>query len=160
MGLKVIDKLKPDLIHVTSPGFLLFAGIFYARIMRIPLVLSYHTHLPTYGKNYLGFIPGIEEICWKALRWVHSRADLTLVTSPQMKEEMEHNGIPRVQVWRKGIDTVRFHPKFRDDEMRKVMTDNNPDDFLMVYVGRLGAEKRLKDLKPVLENTSNVSFSK
>jgi len=156
MGLKVIDKLKPDLIHVTSPGFLLFAGIFYSRIMRIPLVLSYHTHLPTYARNYLGFIPGIEELSWKLLRWAHSRADLTLVTSPQMKEEMETNGVPRVQVWRKGIDTERFHPTFRDEEMRKVMTQNNPDDFLMVYVGRLGTEKRLKDLKPVLEAMPNA----
>lgn len=31
------------------------------------------------------------------------------------------------------------------------MTDGNPDDFLMVYVGRLGSEKRLMDLKPILE---------
>lgn len=31
------------------------------------------------------------------------------------------------------------------------MTDGHPEDFTMVYVGRLGAEKRLKDLKPVLE---------
>lgn len=156
LGLKVIDKLKPDLIHVTSPGFLVFAGLFYSRVMRIPLVLSYHTHLPTYGRNYLGFIPGIEEMSWKALRFGHSRADLTLVTSPQMKEEMTEHGIPRVHVWRKGIDTERFHPKFRDDEMRNIMTQNNPDDFLMVYIGRIGTEKRLKDLKPVLEAMPNA----
>jgi len=31
------------------------------------------------------------------------------------------------------------------------MTDGNPTDFLMVYIGRLGAEKRLKDLKQVLQ---------
>jgi len=156
MGLKVIDKLKPDLIHVTSPGFFVFAGLFYSRIMRIPLVISYHTHLPLYGRNYLGFIPGIEEMSWKALRMVHSRADLTLVTSPQIQEEMTEHGIPRVQVWRKGIDTERFHPKFRDEKMRDIMTQNNPDDFLMVYIGRLGTEKRLKDLRAVLKAMPNA----
>jgi sulfoquinovosyltransferase len=118
--------------------------------------MSYHTHLPSYGKNYLGFIPGVEQICWELLRWVHSRADLTLVTSPQMKAELQGNGIPRVDVWRKGIDTERFHPKFKSDEMRKKMTDNNPDDFLMVYVGRLGAEKRLKDIKAMLQRMPNA----
>jgi len=125
-------------------------------VLRIPLVISYHTHLPTYGKNYLSFIPGIEEICWKLIRFVHSRADLTLVTSPQMRDEMVANGIPRVDVWRKGIDTERFHPRFKDETMRERMTEGNPDDFLMVYVGRLGAEKRLKDLKAVLERMPNA----
>ena len=150
-GAKMMERKRPDLIHVTSPGFMLFAGLFYARVMRLPLVLSYHTHLPLYGRNYLGFIPGIEEMAWAALRFAHSRADLTLVTSPQMKEEMIKNGIPRVDVWRKGIDTVRFHPEYKDTEMRCLMSNGNPEDFLMVYVGRLGAEKRLKDIKPVLE---------
>lgn len=155
-GAKMMERNRPDLIHVTTPGFMLFAGLFYARVMRIPLLLSYHTHLPLYGRNYLGFIPGVEEICWALIRFCHSRADLTLVTSPQMKEEMEANGIPRVDVWRKGIDTVRFDPKFKSDEMRDRMTDGNKDDFLMVYVGRLGAEKRLKDIKPVLEQIPNA----
>jgi len=99
----------------------------------------------------MGFVPGIEEACWAALRWAHSRADLTLVTSPQMKDEMVANGIPRVDVWRKGIDTVKFDPKFKDLEMRKTMTNGHVDDFLLVYIGRIGHEKRLKDIKPVLE---------
>jgi sulfoquinovosyltransferase len=68
-----------------------------------------------------------------------------------MKEEMDANGIPRVEVWRKGIDTERFHPSFYSQEMRNIMTDGNPDDFLMVYIGRLGAEKRLKDIKSMLQ---------
>lgn len=151
MGAKMIERRRPDLLHVTSPGFLLFAGLFYARVMRIPLLLSYHTHLPLYARNYGGFVPYAEEFAWFLLRWVHNRADLTLVTSPQMKEEMEAHGIPRVDVWRKGIDTVRFDPKFKSEEMRRKMTDGRPDEFLMVYVGRLGSEKRLKDIKPVLE---------
>lgn len=155
-GARMLEKLKPDLIHVTSPGFLLFAAIFYARVLCIPLVMSYHTHLPTYGKNYLSFMPGIEHVCWELLRWAHARADLTLVTSPQMQAELMENGIARVDVWRKGIDTERFDPKFKSEEMRHKMSDGNPDDFLMVYVGRLGAEKRLKDIKAMMERIPNA----
>ena len=138
---------------------MVFAALFYARVMCIPLVMSYHTHLPSYAVNYLNFIPGIERMSWDALRWVHSRADLTLVTSPQMQEELKSHGIPRVDVWRKGIDTERFDPKFKSDDMRSQMTDGNPDDFLMVYVGRLGAEKRLKDIKPMLEKMPNARLA-
>lgn len=126
--------------------------------MCIPLVMSYHTHLPSYANNYLGFIPGIDRMAWESLRWVHGRADLTLVTSPQMKEELEAQGIPRVEIWRKGIDTERFHPKFATDEMRHQITDGNPNDFLMVYVGRLGAEKRIKDVRDMLEQMPNARF--
>jgi sulfoquinovosyltransferase len=148
-GASILEKFKPDLIHVSSPGFMVFASMFYARVMRIPLLMSYHTHLPSYAANYLPIFP--QELVWWLLRFVHSRADLTLCTSPQLQEELSSHGLPRVEVWRKGIDTVRFDPKFKTMEMREKMTDGNPDDFLMVYVGRLGNEKRLMDIKPMLE---------
>lgn len=138
---------------------MVLAAIFYARTLCIPLVMSYHTHLPSYAINYLGFIPGIEKLSWELLRFAHTRADLTLVTSPQMKQELQENGIPRVDVWRKGIDTERFDPKFKNAEMRNLMTDGNPDDFLMVYVGRLGAEKRIKDVRAILEKMPNARFA-
>ena len=107
---------------------MLLASIFYARTMSIPLVMSYHTHLPMYARNYLGFIPGIEKFAWELLRFGHSRADLTLCTSPPMKEELEANGIPRVEVWRKGIDTDVFSPKYNasNAEMRAQLTDGQP----------------------------------
>jgi hypothetical protein len=51
-GGHILERMKPDIIHVTSPGFLLFAAMFYARVMKIPLVMSYHTHLPSYGTYF------------------------------------------------------------------------------------------------------------
>jgi sulfoquinovosyltransferase len=33
------------------------------------------------------------------------------------------------------------------------MTQGNPDSFLILYVGRLGAEKRVLDLKPILDES-------
>ena len=37
---------RPDVIHVSSPGLLVFAGILYAKLLDLPLVVSYHTHVP------------------------------------------------------------------------------------------------------------------
>lgn len=37
-----------DLIHVTSPGALPAAPWLYSRLLRVPLVASYHTHVPAY----------------------------------------------------------------------------------------------------------------
>jgi len=150
-GRAMMKKIRPDLIHVSSPGFMLIPAMIYARLMRIPLLMSYHTHVPMYAEKYLGFMPAHKWVAWALLRWAHTKADLTLCTSPQIRAELLENGIPRVDVWKKGVDSEQFNPKFRDYETRKMMTDGNPDDFLIVSVGRIGAEKRIKDFKPVLE---------
>jgi len=150
-GAQILEKMQPDLIHVSSPGFIVLAAISYARIRGIPLLMSYHTHIPNYAPTYLPFMPGSAELAWILLRWAHSFADLTLCTSPQMKRELIANGIPRVEVWRKGIDTIRFNPKFKSSEMRERMSQGHLEDFLMVCVGRIGSEKRLKDIRPMLE---------
>lgn len=63
-GGHILERMKPDLIHVTSPGFLLFAAMFYARVMKIPLVMSYHTHLPSYGTSGALFVG-----CWGWVRF-------------------------------------------------------------------------------------------
>ncbi|CAM9766086.1 unnamed protein product [Pylaiella littoralis] len=158
-GWALIDKMKPDLMHVTSPGFLVLPSLFYARFHRVPLLFSYHTHLPLYGRTYLGRIPGIEAMCWALLRYAHNKADLTLCTSPQMQQQLRDNGVERVDVWRKGIDVERFNPKFSNLEMRSRLSDGHPEDPVIIYVGRLGAEKRLRDLKGVLERNPKARLA-
>lgn len=103
-GWALIDKMRPDIMHVTSPGFLVLPSLFYARFFRVPLLFSYHTHLPLYGRTYCGWIPGVEAMSYALLRYAHNKADLTLCTSPQMKQQLTENGIERVDVWQKGID--------------------------------------------------------
>ena len=60
-GVRILKQFRPDLIHVTSPGFMVFAALFYARVLRIPLLISYHTHLPTYGTLICAIIIGIPQ---------------------------------------------------------------------------------------------------
>lgn len=121
-----------------------FLCIFLAEVM------SYHTHIPIYASSYCR-LPWADKLAWLIIWAVHFWADLTLVTSPQIKEELLSHGVRRVDVWKKGIDAERFHPRFRDDGTRRLMTEGHPNDFLLVYIGRLGAEKRLRDIRPVLD---------
>ena len=60
-----------------------------------------------------------------------------------MKQEFEEHGIKNVEVWRKGVDTEKFNPSFKSSSMREELTDGNPNDPLLIYVGRLGKEKQL-----------------
>eukprot|EP00977_Amphora_coffeiformis_P002420 scaffold451_cov184-Amphora_coffeaeformis.AAC.6 len=82
--------------------------------------------------------------------------DATVVTSPQIQKEFQDHGVPNCFLWEKGIDTQRFHPSFRNAKMRDCMTDSHPDDFLITYIGRLGKEKRLKELRDILERMPNA----
>lgn len=145
---QALKDFDPDVIHLTTPGFLIFATLLYARLLRKALLLSYHTHLPVYTRNYgLGFCQGA---VWTMLRMQHNRADFTLTTSPQLCEELVQNGFERVGLWRKGIDTAVFAPKFRSASMRARLTDGHPEDPLLIYVGRVGAEKNLSFFAPLL----------
>ena len=72
-----------------------------------------------------------------------------------MQSLLQEHGIRRVDVWQKGINTTRFHPNFRDAEMRMRMTQGHPDDFVILYVGRLAAEKRVLDLLPITRQATN-----
>lgn len=96
-----------------------------------------------------------EHLTWIIIRLVHSMTDLTIVTSSPIQTEFREHGI-EAQVWQKGIDTQRFHPRYASPRMRKVMTDGHEDDFLMLYVGRLANEKRLKEIKAMLERMPNA----
>lgn len=160
-ALRELLKFKPDLIHVTTPGPLLFPSVIASRILgNTTLVMSCHTHLTAYAKTYLP--PGLNVIAewmlWRYTSLVHSFAHLTLVTSPQIQEEFQRHGIPRVEVWQKGVNSKQFHPDFYSVDMRYQMSGGRPDNILLVYIGRLASEKRLVVLKGVLQRIPGATL--
>lgn len=158
IGFKAYRRLKqykPDVMHVAAPGFFLIPAILYARLLGIPLVISYHTHLSVYAARYVPW-PGLKQIAvWftnLVLPFFLNKADLVLATSPQLKQQLEEIGCKRIDVWRKGIDTDVFSPEYKKEnvEMRSLLTDGHPEAPLLLYVGRLGTEKRIEQIKEVL----------
>jgi glycosyltransferase involved in cell wall biosynthesis len=146
---ETLDEFKPDLIHVVNPAVLGLAGIFHSKIHNIPLVASYHTHLPQYLQHYgLGMLEGL---LWELLKAAHNQAALNLCTSTAMMEELTAHGIERVDLWQKGVDTETFHPSLASSQTREHLSQNHPESPLLLYVGRLSAEKEIERIKPILE---------
>ena len=144
-----IEEFQPDLIHVVNPAVLGMGGIYYAKTMNIPLVASYHTHLPQYLQHYgLGALEGL---LWEILKAAHNQAQLNLCTSSVMVQELVDHGIERVDLWQRGVDTEMFQPHLASAQMRSRLSQGNPDDPLLLYVGRVSAEKQIDEIKPVLE---------
>jgi glycosyltransferase involved in cell wall biosynthesis len=146
---EALEDFKPDIIHVVNPAVLGLAGIFYSKNLNIPLVASYHTHLPQYLQHYgLGMLEGL---LWELLKMVHNQAQLNLCTSTAMVEELATRGIERVDLWQRGVDTETFHPSLAAESMRSLLSQGHPDSPLLLYVGRLSAEKEIERIKPILE---------
>ena len=73
--------LMPALRAFAGP--MVFASILYAKLLAIPLVVSYHTHIPEYIPRYTW--KGLVGPMWGLIRFAARMADLTLVTSKVMK---------------------------------------------------------------------------
>ncbi len=93
----------------------------------------------------------LEGFLWELLKGGHNQAALNLCTSTAMVEELTAHGIERVDLWQRGVDTELFHPDLANVEMRSRLSQNHPESPLLLYVGRLSAEKEIERIKPILE---------
>lgn len=154
---RALKAFRPDLIHAVNPAVLGASAFFSSSYDRVPLVVSYHTHLPKYLRYYkLGMLEGT---LWKAMRASYNRADLRLATSQAMQQELEQKGILRVRLWRRGVDTDLFRPDRATREMRTRLTQGHPEERLFVYIGRLSMEKEIEHCRRVLEALPGVRLA-
>jgi len=152
-----LERFQPDIIHVVNPAILGLAGLFYGKTLNIPLLASYHTHLPEYLQHYgLGALEGL---LWELLKAGHNQAELNLCTSTAMVQTLTEHGIERVDLWQRGVDTETFQPDLASLEMRNRLSLGHPEDPLLLYVGRLGAEKEIERIKPILEAIPNARLA-
>jgi glycosyltransferase involved in cell wall biosynthesis len=147
---EALEAFAPDLIHVVNPAVLGLGGIWLAKTRGIPLVASYHTHLPKYLEHYgMGML---EPLLWELLKAAHNQAQLNLCTSTAMVDELSAKGIQHTALWQRGVDTELFRPALRSEAMRRRLHGSHDDTGnLLLYIGRLSAEKQIERIRPVLE---------
>jgi glycosyltransferase involved in cell wall biosynthesis len=76
-----------------------------------------------------------------------------------MQTELLAHGIRRVQVWQRAVDTELFHAEQGSRDMRERLTEGHPDEKLLLYVGRLSAEKNIEQCRFVLETLPGVRLA-
>ncbi|MCP9881549.1 glycosyltransferase family 1 protein [Cyanobium sp. Alchichica 3B3-8F6] len=147
---EALDRFQPDLVHVVNPAVLGLGGIWLAKTKAYPLVASYHTHLPKYLEHYgMGML---EPLLWELLKAAHNQARLNLCTSTAMVQELSEKGIQHTDLWQRGVDTELFQPSLRSDAMRARLLNGQRDTGkLLLYIGRLSAEKQIERIRPVLD---------
>ncbi|XP_057512367.1 sulfoquinovosyl transferase SQD2-like [Actinidia eriantha] len=147
-----VVQFKPDIIHASSPGIMVFGALIIAKLLCVPLVMSYHTHVPVYIPRYT--FSWLVKPMWLVIKFLHRAADLTLVPSAALRKELEAARVTaanKIRLWNKGVDSESFHPQYRCHEMRLRLSNGEPEKPLIVHVGRLGVEKSLDLLKRVMD---------
>ncbi|MDW8214396.1 MAG: glycosyltransferase family 1 protein [Roseiflexaceae bacterium] len=148
-----LRKFRPDLIHLAGLMVLGPAARFAARQLRIPAIATYHTNLPAYSVHYgLG---ALRQAAYSYLRWIHNACALTLCPSSAILADLRERGFRRLRLWGRGVDTVRFHPAHRRDDWRAAV-GARADERVLLYVGRLAAEKRLDLLAEALRDMEGI----
>lgn len=147
-----VARFKPDIIHASSPGIMVFGALIIAKLLCVPIVMSYHTHVPVYIPRYT--FSWLVKPMWLILKFLHRAADLTLVPSVAIAKDLRAARVTaanKIRLWNKGVDSESFHPRYRSHEMRLRLSNGEPERPLIIHVGRLGVEKSLDFLKSVMD---------
>ncbi|GAB3281186.1 glycosyltransferase family 1 protein [Sinomonas notoginsengisoli] len=144
---RILREFRPDVVHLASPFELGWRGVRAAHRLHLPTVAIYQTEVPGYAARY--GVPFLENWAWQRVENIHRLADRTLAPSTFAVEQLRQHGIPRIEMWRRGVDTARFSPAKRDEAWREAVAGRNPDGSpvkIIGYVGRLAVEKQVEDL--------------
>jgi phosphatidylinositol alpha 1,6-mannosyltransferase len=136
---KVLRGFRPDVVHLASPIALGAAGARAARRIGVPCVAVFQTDIAGFARQY-GF-RGTDAMIWSWIRHIHRQAEVTLVPSRASYEQLRAQGIPRLAMWRRGVDAERFDPRYRDAALRERLLGDR--EVIVGYVGRLAGDKRV-----------------
>lgn len=153
-----LKKFQPDVVHAVNPILLATSAVKAAQKLDLPLVSSYHTHLPKYLDYYKIYKPA-KPLLWWYIKRNHKNADLNLVTSKAIRDELDAQGIKRLDIIPRGVDVVHRHPDYKSEEMRERLTGGKPSNKLLVFIGRIAVEKEIHKLLPLLEKRPDISLA-
>jgi phosphatidylinositol alpha 1,6-mannosyltransferase len=142
---RILAGFRPDVVHLASPFVLGAWGARAADELGIPIVAIYQTDVPGYARAYR--IGLTETISWRVIQRLHQRATMTLAPSTATAAQLSEHGVPRVGLWGRGVDTELYHPRRRDEPLRREIAPKG--EVIVGYVGRLAREKEVHLLEGV-----------
>ncbi len=148
----VLSDRKFDLLHIQTPFMAHYAGIALSKALKLPRVVTYHTHFEEYFHHYLPWVP--RSILQHGSRLINrlqcNDVDAVIVPSLAMLEILQNYGIKRpVEVIATGIDQQLFTPGNGKSFRQKHNID--PARPVLVHIGRVAHEKNIDFLLHMLD---------
>ena len=138
---RALRDFAPHATHFLHPSIFGLAAWLLARRAGLPTLVSWHLDYGRIARHWrmgpfhAGAIePGINLLT----RHILNRADCALAPSRSAQQHLRDIGVTApVQLWRRGVDADRFHPRHADAAMRRRLAARAPEDLLLLCVGRL-----------------------
>jgi 1,2-diacylglycerol 3-alpha-glucosyltransferase len=146
-----LRSLGIDVIHAQTPFAMGFSGLMAGRISQYPVVGSFHTFVNNRHivEHYYPKNKSVKRIASsymkKYLRFFYKRCDSVIAPSETVKNMLYKNGIKSTYVVPNSIDTSKFNNKISGERIRKRYGIKERDKVIL-YVGRLSAEKRIETM--------------
>ncbi|HLL88435.1 MAG TPA: glycosyltransferase, partial [Tepidisphaeraceae bacterium] len=136
------DRQQFDAVHISTPGPVGMCGYLVARMLRVPIVGTYHTDFPAYIDQLTGD-HRIGQATVGYMKWLYGQMPVVLSRSKAYRFKLHDLGVAddRVRILPPAIDTQKFSPDRRDVN---VWADHNvAEPRKLLYVGRVSTEKNL-----------------
>lgn len=131
---------RPHVIYAATEGPLGWSAVGTAKHLGIPCISGFHTRFEAYSSHYgAGLLRLPIE---RYLRTLHRRTLCTLVPTEQLRRHLADRGFGPLEVVGRGVDTERFCRSRRREALRRNW-GAEPEDPVVLYVGRLAPEKNL-----------------
>ena len=137
---KLWKKHRPDLVHIVTEGPLGWSALQAALKLRLPVTSDFRTNFHAYSRHY--GVGWLTKPIAAYLRKFHNRTQLTMVPTEAMRDDLTGLGIRNLRVVARGVDTQLFSPARRSDTLRRNW-GAEPDDPVVIHVGRLAPEKNV-----------------
>jgi len=144
-NLPVLRKFKPDLIHVHTEWGCGWEGVMLAKMLRKPLVGTFHTFFaePEYLKQF--HLPNhrlTQEMMWRYSVFFYNHCDRILSPSRSVAEQLSARGVERIpHMMSNGIPLYPWVARSEIDAERDKL--GLRDAFTFIYIGRISEEKSL-----------------
>lgn len=143
-----ICALRPDVIEAGDPYHLAWAALLAADRLGVPAVAFVHSDLSRLLGARFGKIARAGADAY--LRKLYGRFDLVMAPSRAVATRLRELDLEPVVVQPLGVDTALFHPSRRDPSLRAEL-GLPADTRLLIYAGRIAAEKRVPLIQRAVE---------
>lgn len=132
---------RPDVVYIATESLLGKSALKAANAIGVPVVSGFHTNFHDYMDRYR--VGVLRPLAMSYLRRFHRRADHTVVPSQEVRDLLVAEGVERVHVLGRGVDTDLFAPGMKCEELRRSWGAGEGVP-VVVIVGRVAAEKNFE----------------
>jgi len=154
---RILERERPDIIESGDPYQVAWKAIASGAALHIPVVGFYHSHFPEayfrsvgkfFGRTATEFVMDFSR---RYVRNLYNKFARTLVPSPALGVLLRDWGVENVVNIDLGVNTAVFKPEPDDAAATRAGLGIPPGRILLLYVGRLAAEKNTRVLFDAFE---------